>query len=138
MFAKKSFPSLLATLLLSLFSTFPAMAERDVFDLNIPLHLWANCAMENDGKYLGSEAKNEVEKALAFGIYERSIFSCLNYIRGVEAATSFSGISSYCIKSASWDDIRAAVVITLKQKYKTVDNSVPLIIEALTKNWPCS
>jgi len=112
-------------------------AEDMVFDLTAPSTLLAACTVENDG-YIGfSPAKTAVEKVFAEGRYERTLFSCVMFIQGVSATVSYEGKASFCLPSVSLMDMKAAVVITLKQKYKSVDNSVPIIIEALTKNWPC-
>ena len=112
-------------------------AENNVFDLTEPLTLLAACTVENDG-YIGFDlAKTNVEKVFAEGRYERTLMSCYSFIKGVSATVSYEGKASFCLPSVSLEDMKAAVVITLKQKYKSVDNSVPIIIEALTKNWPC-
>ena len=120
-----------------LFPIAEANAEDSVFDLTNPMTLLATCTIEDDG-YIGFRAaETEVEKVFAKGRYERSIMGCVNFIRGVSATVSYMGNSDFCLPSISLDDMRAVVVVALKQKYKSTNNSVPIIIEALTKNWPC-
>ena len=111
---------------------------NDPFNLSNPAALYLNCTRENDGSLGFRKAESPVEIAVAEGRYERDFFACINYIRGVIAATIYAGQTSFCMDGITTGDIKAAVVITLRQKYTTSDNSVPLIIEAITSNWPCS
>jgi hypothetical protein len=129
-----SFMSILRFAFISLILLSPAAYALDISKSQA---LLATCIVEDDG-YIGSKAaETEVEKVFAKGRYERALMSCISYIQGVANATTYSGDASFCLPIVSLEDLRSVVVVTLKQKYQTEENAVPLILEALTKNWPC-
>ena len=101
------------------------------------INLLATCTIKDDGTIGFGKAKTELEKVFAKGRYERSLMSCVSFIHGVSAATIYSEKANFCLPEISLEDMRSVVVVTLKQKYKAEENSVPVILEALNKNWPC-
>lgn len=123
-------------LLVALASTHPAFGEVDL-SLSKSINLLATCTAQDDGTIGFRTAKNEIERVFAHGRYERSIMSCMSFIQGVAEATIYSGTAMFCLPGLSLEDLRAVVVVNLKQKYKNEDYSVPLVLEALNTNWPC-
>ncbi|WP_417549873.1 Rap1a/Tai family immunity protein [Methylophaga sp.] len=120
-----------------IFISLIGLPSANALDLSNSQTLLATCTVEDNG-YIGFKAaETEIEKVFARGRYERALMSCVSYIQGVSNATSYLGNASFCLPSVSLEDLRSVVVITLKQKYQTEENSIPLILDSLTRNWPC-
>ncbi|MCL5974301.1 MAG: hypothetical protein M1270_00435 [Gammaproteobacteria bacterium] len=120
-----------------IFISLIGLPSANALDLSNSQTLLATCTVADNG-YIGFKAaETEIEKVFARGRYERALMSCVSYIQGVSNATSYLGNASFCLPSVSLEDLRSVVVITLKQKYQTEENSIPLILDSLTRNWPC-
>ena len=67
-----------------------------------------------------------------------SIMACSAFISGVVATLKHTEESNFCFSDrTTLDDIVDVVIVRLKQKFTSGASSIPIIIEALTMNWPC-
>ena len=112
-------------------------AQEASIDLSDPMTLLAACTIEDDGSLGFGYAKSNLERAISKGNYERVRSSCVSYIYGVSSGVAHNGDAPFCLPVLPLEDLRFAVVLGLKQEYKTSNSSVPIIINALSKNWPC-